>query len=142
MHAKPFLTCWQDSLLKPVFLCGPCGFLGNMCQQPLITVIFITVLPVTGTSGWTEPTRPLGLLPLPRRFNITLIVNVFPSLPFPGDYSWSDLHGQLQSDQAQDMVQPQPQQRCCAALTEASMGPSACEQLPREQGAGPVCGFL
>lgn len=76
------LPVGRTSFWNQWFSVGPCGFLGNMCKQPLITLSFITLLAVTGTSGQTEPARPLGLLPLPTLFNITFIMKMFLSLPW------------------------------------------------------------
>lgn len=65
----------------------PAGFSGNMCQQPLMTVFFITPLAFTGISGRTEPASPMGLLLL-TLFNTTFRVKIFSSCPW-----WLQLGG-------------------------------------------------
>lgn len=60
----------------------PCGFLGNICQQPLVMVFVIALLPVTGTTCWMEPAGPLGLHFLLTQLHKSFTMKMFPFLPW------------------------------------------------------------
>lgn len=94
----------------------PCGFLGNICQQPLVMAFVTALFSVTGTTCWTEPARPLGLHFLWHR--LTKASPWACSLLSLGDSIWGGLQGYLQSGEAQQL--------CWAALAKLSMRDWAC----------------
>lgn len=87
----------------------PCGFLGNICQQPLVMVFVIALLPVTGTTCWMEPAGPLGLHFLLTQLNKSFTMKMFPFLPW-----WLHLGGS-----AGIFVEQGAQQQCSSGKRSA-----------------------
>lgn len=109
----PLLTCWRGSLLSTVL---SVSLWVSWEYLPLVMVFVIALLPVTGTTHWTEPARPLGL-----HFywhSSTWASPWIYSLPSLGDSVWEVLQGYLRSGEVQ--------QQCWAALPRASMRDWAC----------------
>lgn len=102
----------------------PCGFLGNICQQPLVMVFVIALLPVTGTTCWMEPAGPLGLHFLLTQLNKSFTMKMFPFLPW-----WLHLGGS-----AGIFVEQGAQQQCSSG--KGQRGRLSLQQLWRARGAG------